>query len=351
VCRVLAVVTLALAGSLVWAAPAEAHAGRDASNYRSEVDGPVEPGLHWRVLANDALLELRNDSGAEVVVLGYEGEPYLRFADDGVFENRRSPAAYLNADRYATVAVPDEADAEAAPRWRRVAVGHTYRWHDHRIHWMSPQPPAAIRGDLGHAHVVGRWEVAHRVNGRPATLEGTLRWEPSDLWWPWYAGIGAVTGLVVLAGLRTAPRRDRWPALARPVAVLLLVATAGAVVRTVDDVVSVPGTNGDAAALVGVALVTLLAVLTSWRGWRGDDVGFASLALGGVSVAYLEGIAHADVLSLPELVTGLPPVVVRLGIAAAMAAGAAAIAATFLAWRRMDGFLGRTRSEAASTAP
>jgi len=345
--RVLALVSVALLGSLVWAPPADAHAGRDASNYHSEIDGPVEPGLRWRVLANDALLELRNDSGAEVVVLGYEGEPYLRFTDDGVFENRRSPAAYLNADRDASDAVPDEADADAAPRWRRVAGGQTYRWHDHRIHWMSPQPPAAIRRDLGRAHVVGRWQVAHRVDGRPATLEGTLRWEPSDPWWPWYVGVGAVTGLVVLAGLRAAPRRDRWPALARPVAVLLLVATAGALVRTVDDVLAVPGTDGDAAASVGVALVTLLAVVTSWRGWRGDDVGLASLALGGISVASLEGVAHATVLSLPELVTGMPPVLTRLAVAGALAAGAAAIAAAVLGWWRMDEFLGRRRTKVA----
>jgi hypothetical protein len=345
-------VALALAScSLVLAAlPAAAHGvGGDASNYHSEVDGGVEPGLRWRVLGNDALLELRNESGAEVIVLGYEGEPYLRFDGDGVSENRRSPAAYLNVERFATVEVPDDADAAAPPRWQRVADGATYRWHDHRIHWMSSSPPAAIRGDLGQRHLIERWKIAHRVDGRPATLEGTLRWTPSDSWWPWYLGVGAVTGVIVLLGLRSKPRARRWPALAHPVAALVLVATVGAVVHSVDDVISVPGSNGDVAELVGAGLLALLGALTAWRGSRGDQVGFASLALAGVALAYLQGISDSTMFSLPELISGLPTFVTRLIVAASMAAGASAVAAALLAWRAeanvADG--GRRRSRTA----
>jgi hypothetical protein len=337
--------------SLVMTAPAAgAHgAGDGASNYRSRIVGGVEPGLRWRVLGNDALLELRNDSGDEVVVLGYEGEPYLRFSSDGVFENRRSPAAYLNAERYAVVEVPDDADADASPRWRRAAEGGTYRWHDHRIHWMSSSPPAAIRGDLGAPHVIERWQVPHLIDGRPATLQGTLRWTPSDPWWPWYLGVAAVTGAIVLLGLRTRPGRGRWPALARPVATLVLVAAVGAVVHTVDDVTSVPGSTGDAAELVGVGLLTLLGALTAWRGWRGDQVGFVSLALGGVVLAYLHGIADSTVFSLPELVSGLPVFVTRLAIATAMAAGAGALAALVLAHGRLGPVLRRPRRESSTS--
>ena len=38
-----------------------------------------------------------------VLIRGYEGEPYLRFAPDGVFRNEASPATYLNDDRYGDV--------------------------------------------------------------------------------------------------------------------------------------------------------------------------------------------------------------------------------------------------------
>jgi hypothetical protein len=334
--RLLVALALASSSLVLTASPAAAHGvGGDASNYHSEVDGGVEPGLRWRVLGNDALLELRNDSGAEVIVLGYEGEPYLRFDGDGVSENRRSPAAYLNVERFATVEVPDDADAAAPPRWQRVADGTTYRWHDHRIHWMSSSPPAAIRGDLGQRHVIERWKIAHRIDGRPATLEGTLRWTPSDSWWPWYLGVGAVTGAVVLLGLRSKPRGGRWPALARPVAALVLVATFGAVVHSLDDVTSVPGSSGDASELVGVGLLALLGALTAWRGWRGDQVGFVSLALGGVVLAYLQGVTDSTMFSLPELVSGLPVFVTRLAVATAMAAGASALAALLLTHRHL----------------
>jgi hypothetical protein len=341
---------LASASLVVAASPAAAHgAGGDASNYHSEVDGGVEPGLRWRVLGNDSSLELRNESGAEVIVLGYEGEPYLRFDHDGVSENRRSPAVYLNVERFATVEVPDDANPAAPPRWRRVADGTTYRWHDHRIHWMSSSPPAAIRDDLGRRHVIDRWRVAHRVGGRPAALEGTLRWTPSDSWWPWYLGAASVTGVIVLPGLRSKPRGRRWQALAHRVAALVLVATVGAVVHSVDDVTSVPGSNGDVAELVGAGLLALLGVLTAWRGWRGDQVGFASLALGGVALAYLQGISDSTMFSLPELISGLPTFVTRLIVAASMAAGASAVAAALLAWRAeanvADG--GRRRSRTA----
>jgi hypothetical protein len=336
---------LAVVALVVSAGPAAAHGGGgDASHYRSQVDGLVAPGLRWRVLANDALLELRNESGTEVVVLGYEGEPYLRFVDEGVFENRRSPAAYLNADRYAGVAVPADADADAAPRWQRVAGGHTHRWHDHRIHWMSPQPPAAIRHDLGRTHLLDRWQVPYRVEGRPTVLEGSLWWLPADSWWPWYGGVAAIVATVVLVGLRTSPRRSRWPALARPVAALLLLATAGAVVHTVDEVTSVPGSTGDAAQRVGVGLLAVLGALTARRGWRGDGVGFVSLALGGAVLAYSRGALDATTFSLPELASGLPVYVTRSAIAASLAAGGSALAAALLARRRLGSFLGRSNA-------
>ena len=95
------------------AAPAAAHdgGGSGATSYRSEVvDVPVE-GVGWDVLAGDALLWARNDSDRELVVLGYQGEPYLRIVPGkGVFENQRSPATYLNVDRFGAGAVPPEAD-------------------------------------------------------------------------------------------------------------------------------------------------------------------------------------------------------------------------------------------------
>ena len=100
--RHLCVAAAALAALCVLAAPALAHEGNP--NYRSEVDAispPVE-GLDAEILNFDDRIELRNTGGETIVVEGYRGEPYLRFEPDGtVAVNQRSPATYLNEDRFA----------------------------------------------------------------------------------------------------------------------------------------------------------------------------------------------------------------------------------------------------------
>ena len=57
-------------------------------------------------------------------MLGYEGEPYLRFdAGGGVWENRRSPAVYENAQRFGVGQLPADGrrqgGAAVEPRLRR----------------------------------------------------------------------------------------------------------------------------------------------------------------------------------------------------------------------------------------
>ena len=54
-------------------------------------------------------------------MLGYEGEPYLRFNDRGVDRNVNSPATYLNQDRYGQVNPPPNATADATPEWEHIS--------------------------------------------------------------------------------------------------------------------------------------------------------------------------------------------------------------------------------------
>ena len=121
---------------------------------------PNLAGLTVQVLAGDDQLRLRNDTGRELVVEGYDGEPYLRFrADGGVFRNANSPASYLNEERYGDVTVPVSASKNAQPRWERVASGRQYDWHDHRIHWMSEIDPPKVRAAKDETHHVFDWTV------------------------------------------------------------------------------------------------------------------------------------------------------------------------------------------------
>ena len=171
-------VIVGVLAALVLSPAAAAHGG-GGTNYRSEVTA-VTPadGLIVLVLDNDDRLRLTAER--ETTVLGYEREPYLRFTSAGVFRNARSPATYLNEERFGGVELPAEADPKAKPRWVKVADGRTYEWHDHRIHWMSTIPPRQVRDAPDARHHVFDWRVPISVEGQPGAIAGTLDYEPSS---------------------------------------------------------------------------------------------------------------------------------------------------------------------------
>jgi GNAT superfamily N-acetyltransferase len=161
VAAVLAVglVLLALAG------PAAAD-GASPTDTASEVTAVAPPTdvVTARILGGDSFVELVVAPGHEVVVTGYQGEPYLRFSADGrVALNRSSPAAYLNERRNGSTPVPAAATAGAPPDWTDVGGGGRYTWHDHRTHWMAPGQPPSVQP----------WQIALEVDGR-AVATGAL---------------------------------------------------------------------------------------------------------------------------------------------------------------------------------
>jgi hypothetical protein len=170
-------------------------------DYRSTVDAiePAADAVHAEVVGGDAFLALTVDAGHEVVVAGYQGEPYLRFRPDGTVQrNRRSPATYANERRDGATDVPSTADAGAEPEWATVADGGTYAWHDHRIHWMgSGRPDGAVPGEWTRG-----WAVEIRVDGTATRITGTLALAHSVSPVPWMAiGLTGV-GAVLIAGRR-----------------------------------------------------------------------------------------------------------------------------------------------------
>jgi hypothetical protein len=151
-------------------------------NYRSKLltVSPGTKGLTVRVVDGDDALELRNTTGRNVMVPGYEGEPYLRFLVNGRVEvNVNSPAKYLNEERYGAVTVPKSASAKAKPQWQLIAQGGRYVWHEHRIHWMSTEPPPRVKQSGGDTLMkVFDWTVPLKVGVRPVKVNGTLWWVP-----------------------------------------------------------------------------------------------------------------------------------------------------------------------------
>lgn len=191
--------------------PALAHEGNP--DYRSVIDRvtPQVPGVSFEVLSYDSYMQLLDQHGHEVVIDGYEGEPYARVLKDGTVQvNERSPAYYLNDTRFPTTQVPPVADPKAPPRWKTVDDSGTFLWHDHRMHYGSTATPPQVT-DTSRKTKIFDYTIPLRVDGKKGAIDGTLYWvgSPSTSKLPFIiAGIVIVFGgggLVLLARRR----RDR----------------------------------------------------------------------------------------------------------------------------------------------
>lgn len=190
---------LACAASLLLVPAALAHQG-DA-RYRSIVaaGSPAADGVTVEILNYDDRMELVNRSGRDVVIDGYNREPYARVDADGtVAVNRNSTAFYLNDDRYGREAVPAavRADPRAAPDWVVRDRTGRFEWHDHRMHWMAEGVAPQVRDESVRTKVFD-WSVPIAVDGRAAAVTGTL-------WWVGEQGgggfpVAAIVALVVIA--------------------------------------------------------------------------------------------------------------------------------------------------------
>ncbi len=121
------------------------------TDYQTEVTDiePSSDGFEIDIIGGDSFVRLTVDEGRTIEVIGYQGEPYVRFGPDGTVEvNQTAPSTYTSEDRFGIVEIPATAFIGAVPRWDVVATDGVYAWHDHRAHWMNPQsPPGAQPGD------------------------------------------------------------------------------------------------------------------------------------------------------------------------------------------------------------
>jgi hypothetical protein len=318
--RAAIVVVVAALLVAVAAVPADAHAvgGAQASNYQTRILSiePMMSGLQVEVADAGARLRVRNRTGREVMVLGYAGEPYLRVGPAGVFENRRSPATYLNRVRVNPAPPPPDASADAAPLWRRIGDGDTVTWHDHRAHWMGATDPPAVKATPNRSQVVvPSWQVELQVGSQHVRVSGDLRWIPGPSPWPWLA-----TAIAWLLLVLVAANQRRWPQL--------LVVLTGLLIAV--DVVHTVGIWRGTSASAGSEAA---ASLGSWAGWilgalaihrllgRHPRRAGIYLVMGGVLMADVGGFGDLGSLYRSQLAVALPDPVARALVAATLGLG------------------------------
>jgi hypothetical protein len=202
-------------GVLAAATGAAAHGGTRSQGYVSTFASldPNVLGVSVSVFGPKNQFRLTNYSGKTVVVLGYQGEPYLRFSGLTVDENLASPTAYLVASR----SVPADAALGAKERWHRIARSSSYTWHDDRIVWTGAELPAAVKREPDEPHVIFNWRIPARSDGKPFSIKGFLGWVPPPAThdggtdWALVASASGAAAVVVLGaaaafGMRRARR-------------------------------------------------------------------------------------------------------------------------------------------------
>jgi hypothetical protein len=278
-----------VAGALVApATPAFAHGGDTpgATAYRTAVTGLTPPmtGLTVRAVEAGTRLELSNETGREIEILGDSGEPYLAVRPDGTYQNVNSPA-----------------DPAAPPSWRRVSASTTVRWHDERTQWQGSGLPPAAAADPSRAHRLRDWSVPLRDQVRTFEVRGTLDWLPPPPAWLWWAG-----ALLAFAAFTMAARWAGLVALFAGTTTILY-----AVLTTLD------GGSLPLAPVVSAAAAIAAGVLTLRR--RAPFL----LALAGALLAIFAGIAEAAVFSEAVVPIAGPFWLARAAVLVALAAGLA----------------------------
>ncbi len=238
-------------GAAAWivtgAAPAQADPP-GPTDFQTEIIRihPPTSAFDVGVVGGDSFLVLHSDGSATIEVVGYRGEPYLRFLTDGTVErNERSPTTSLNEDRYAAVEIPDDASPDAVPLWRVVAGGGSYAWHDHRAHWMNrADPPGRGPGDA-----ILEGVIPLLVDGDEVDITVRSVWQAAPSPIPMI--LGGTLGIAIVAAVAMRMRRATLAA-----AVALVSATALAV--GVVAYVSVPAETAPSWTLWGPPVMSLV---------------------------------------------------------------------------------------------
>jgi hypothetical protein len=321
--RLVAMLTIALVMAVVTAAPASAHtlSGPKPTNYRARIVSvtPAAPGVTIRVIDLGAKLELTNRSGADVIVLGYDDEQYLRIGPGGVFENLHSNATYINRTLKGGV-VPDGVDTkpDAAPQWHKISDGRAARWHDHRAHQMQPGLPPQVASDPGAFHHISVNHVKFVHDGTTSVALLALDWVPGPSGVPWIP----VVVVALVLGLAAALVARFGRVLAVLLGTLVVVDAAHAIAYEIAR----PGSNvAKAVQFVGGTFVSILvwvaAVPTAIGLWRRRPEALYGAVFVGLMITLVGGASDLASLWHSQLPSAGPHVLSRLEVALVLGIG------------------------------
>ena len=299
---------------MMLAAPQVAHAdAAGPTDYRTQVISitPFTEAIEVSIEGGDAFVRIVVAAGHDVIVLGYDDEPYLHIAADGtVAHNLRSAATYYNAERYGGE-IPESVDNQAQPEWVEIGTGGAWAWHDHRAHWMGSQRPIGL--DPGES--LPPQQIPVLVDGDRVEVEVQTTLQASPSIWPSVFGVLIGLQLVLLGSLA-------GPATLTLVSILL--ACAGTIVG-VAQFRSLPGETGPLVTwwlLPGLALLCLVATVLTYG--RQPLLRTGLMLLAAVQLT-LWALIRRSTMTRSVLPTDLPFWFDRMVTAAVLTGGAALI--------------------------
>ena len=260
-------------------------------------------GVHATLDDAGRKLRLTVAPGRQAVVLGYVGEPFLRFDSHGVSANARSETA--QGLRLVGTRAP------GGVTWARIAAGRTFAWADTRV-WA---PSSALHGRTNIS-----WSVPVLVDGHRAAVLGELTREAKPPLWPWL-----LLGALPLAAAAVAVRRRRrlW-AIACGLAAL---AGLGTIADLGGFATAGLPVSADRWLLLAIeVMLTVLAIAFLTRP-RARLVAVAAIA----AFAVLQALSELAVFRHGVVVSALPASAVRAAAALALGAGLGAAGLVFLA--------------------
>jgi hypothetical protein len=248
---------------------------------------PTRLPLTAHVYLGDRALRLSVRPGHTVTVLGYGGEPFLRFGRAGVTVLRSPTAAALGL----------------APRR---SGARTFVWHDARVRGL---PPGIDRG---------RWTIPLVVDGRRARLTGEIRRVAAPSPWPWLAlGLPFVAATALLLLLRRPRVLDSAGTALGGLAAASAIATAASFAFASNASAGRWVEAGNEVVFAVVGLVVLARGSRDARVTAAGALGLLGLVVG---LSKLQVFTHGVVLS------ALPDTAARVEVALTMWTSAAATA-------------------------